>query len=277
MLVAVFDKVGNGAELDAVLLGEDLEIRAPGHGAVFVEDLDDDGGWLEAGQPGQIAARFGVAGAGQHTAILRHQREDVAGLHQIGGLGMGRHRSLHGDGAVGGGDAGGHPFRRLDGDGEGGGELGIVAIDHQRQRQLLAAIPGQGQADEATTVARHEVDVFRADTGGGHDQVPFVLPVFVIHQDHHLASLDIGNDFLGRAQRHGLLHQHAWGLSQSARLDTAYCALDGGTRPRFNPRGITEPRFPVKTAHKNPDWASFSRVRVEALLCSRLPVISRSR
>ena len=34
------------------------------------------------------------------------------------------------------------------------GELGIVAIDHQRQRQLLCSDPGQGQADEATTVAR---------------------------------------------------------------------------------------------------------------------------
>ena len=199
VLVAVFDEVGDGAELDAVLLGEQLQIRAARHGAVFVEDLDDDGRRLVTGQPGQIATGLGVAGTGQHATVLCHQREDVAGLHQIGGLGVRCDSRLHGDGAVGGGDAGGYPFGRFDGHGEGGGELGIVAIDHQRQRQLLATIPGQGQTDEPPAVTGHEVDIFRADTGGGHDEVPFVLPVFVIHQDHHLASLDIGNDFLGRA------------------------------------------------------------------------------
>ena len=102
VLVAVLDKVGDGAELDAVLLGEHLQIRTARHGAIFVEDLDDDGGRLETGQTGQIAARFGVAGTGQHAAILRHQREDVARLHQISRLGIGRHSGLHGHRTIGG-------------------------------------------------------------------------------------------------------------------------------------------------------------------------------
>ena len=38
----------------------------------------------EAGQRGEVAAGFGVAGAHQHAAVLRLQREDVAGLDQVG-------------------------------------------------------------------------------------------------------------------------------------------------------------------------------------------------
>ena len=61
---------------------------------------------------GQVAAGFGVAGAHQHAAVLRLQREDVAGLHQVGRPGVACHRGLHGARAVGGRDAGGHARRR---------------------------------------------------------------------------------------------------------------------------------------------------------------------
>jgi hypothetical protein len=43
------------------------------------------------------------------------------------------HGGLHGAGAVGGRDAGGHALGRLDGDGEGGAHLGAVARHHGRQ------------------------------------------------------------------------------------------------------------------------------------------------
>ncbi|MNS78224.1 hypothetical protein D3C72_1118280 [compost metagenome] len=102
VLVAILDEVGDGAELDAVLLGEDLQVGTARHGAILVEDLDDDGGRLVTGQTGQIAARFCMAGTGQHAAILGHQREDVARLHQIGSLGVRCDGGLYGDGAIGG-------------------------------------------------------------------------------------------------------------------------------------------------------------------------------
>ena len=58
------------------------------------------------------------------------------------------------------------------------------------------------------------------------------------------------------------------GLSLPARLYIAYCALDGGAGPHFNRSGITEKRFSrTVSRHRKPDWASFSRVRLDAF-CS---------
>jgi hypothetical protein len=69
---AVVDQVGDGADLEAMLGGEGLEVRPPGHGAVFVQDLDDDRRRLETGQPRQIAAGLGMTSPHQHPARLRH-------------------------------------------------------------------------------------------------------------------------------------------------------------------------------------------------------------
>ena len=64
-------------------LGKAFQIGAPGHRPVLVEDLDEDRGGLESGETRQVAAGLGVPGAGEHARRLRHQREDVAGLHEI--------------------------------------------------------------------------------------------------------------------------------------------------------------------------------------------------
>jgi len=151
---AVFDEIGDGADLDAVLGGKLLQIGAAGHGAVLVEDLHDHRRRLEAGQARQITAGLGMPGTGQHAAGLGHQRKDVARLHQIGGPGIGRHGRLHGAGAIGGGNPGGHALRRLDGNGEVGGMSLVVLAHHERQMQPLATLLGQRQADEATAIAR---------------------------------------------------------------------------------------------------------------------------
>ena len=82
---AVADQVGDRADLEPMLRGEGLEIRAARHRAVVVHDLDDHRGGLEAGEARQIAAGFGVAGARQHAAGLRHEREDVPGWRRSSG------------------------------------------------------------------------------------------------------------------------------------------------------------------------------------------------
>ena len=69
---------------------------------------------VQPGHARQVAAGLGVAGAHQHAAVLRLQREDVAGLHQVGRRGVARHRGLHGARAVGGRDAGGDAAGGLD-------------------------------------------------------------------------------------------------------------------------------------------------------------------
>src|SRR5690606_25162372 len=108
-------------------------------------------------------------------------------------------------GAVGGGDAGGNAFRRLDGHGEVGGVAGAVVEHHQRQVELLAALLGQGQADQAAGVSGHEVDVFRAYLLGGNDEVAFVLAIPVIHQDDHFALANVFDDFFDAVQCHKVL------------------------------------------------------------------------
>ena len=80
---AVLDQVGDGADLQAVLGGEQLQVGQARHGAVVVHDLADHRGGRAAGHGGQVAAGFGMAGAHQHAAVDRLQREDVAGLHQV--------------------------------------------------------------------------------------------------------------------------------------------------------------------------------------------------
>ncbi|MNH42031.1 hypothetical protein D3C79_1036440 [compost metagenome] len=63
------DEVGDGAYLDAVPGSEHLQVRATGHGAVVVEHFDDHRRRGEPGQAREVAAGFGVAGAGQHPAF----------------------------------------------------------------------------------------------------------------------------------------------------------------------------------------------------------------
>ncbi|MCY1279753.1 hypothetical protein D9M69_553830 [compost metagenome] len=144
-----------------------------------------------------------MAGTGQHTARLGHQREDVAGADDVVGLGTLGGGHLHGACAVGGGDAGGHAFGGFDGHGELGAEAGAVARRHQRQLQQLAALAGHRHADQATGEAGHEVDVLGLHALGGHDQVAFVLAILVIHEDDHLALADVFDQFFDAVESHG--------------------------------------------------------------------------
>jgi len=195
---AVLDQVRDGADLQAVLLGEHLQVRQAGHGAVVVHDLADHRGRRQARHARQVAAGFGVAGAHQHAAVLGLQREDVARLHQVARLGVLGHRDLHGAGAVGGRDAGGHAGGRLDRDGERGAVLGAVACGHGRQLQLLAALARERQADQPAAVLGHEVDRFGRDMVRGEDQVAFVFTVFFVDEDDHPPGGELGDDLGNR-------------------------------------------------------------------------------
>ena len=175
-------------------------VAAPRHRAVFVQDLDDDGGRVEARQAREVATRFRVAGAGQYAARLSHQGENMAGLAQVLGARAGPHRGADGVRAILRGDPGRDPFRRLDRDGEVRAVLRIRAGHHQGQPQLLAALAGQRQADQAAAVARHEVDVLGAHARGRHDEVALVLAVLVVHDHDHAAGAQVGEDFIDRVE-----------------------------------------------------------------------------
>ncbi len=149
-----------------------------------------------AGEARQVAARFGVTGARQHAAGLRHEREDVPGLPQVFGTGGRSDRRLDGVRAVVGRDAGRDAFGRLDRQREVGALVGVGVADHQRQAQLAAAVAGQRQADQAAAVAGHEVDVFGTHFRRGHHQVALVLAVLVVHDHDHPALSDVVEDLV---------------------------------------------------------------------------------
>ena len=161
--------------------------------AVVLHALADHRRRREPRHRREVAAGLGVAGAHEHAAVLGLQREDMAWLHQVAGLGIAAHRRLDGARAVGCGDPGGHAFGGLDGDGECGAVARAVAARHGRQTEPLAALPRQRQADQAAAIARHEVDGLGADMVGGQDQVAFVLTLLVVDEDHHAAGRQFGD------------------------------------------------------------------------------------
>ena len=108
------------AILSLMTLGEGDEVGQTRHGAVVVHDLADHAGGREAGEPGDVHGGLGVAGAHQHAAIARHQREHMARRDDVAGV-LGR---VDGDGDGAGAvmrrDAGRDALARLDRHGEGG-------------------------------------------------------------------------------------------------------------------------------------------------------------
>ena len=209
---AVLDQVGDGANLQAMLGCKQLQIGQAGHGAVVLHDFADHAAGVATGHAGQVATRFGVAGAHQHAAIHRLQGKHMAGLNQVLGAAVGGHRDLHGARPVGRRNAGGDTLGGLDGHGEGGAVGGAVAHRHGWQAQVLAALAREGQANQATAKAGHEVDGLGAHVVGGEHQVAFVFAVFFVDQDHHAASAQLGHDVFNRGDGYGFQSCiHGWG------------------------------------------------------------------
>ena len=71
--------------------------------------------------------------------------------------------------------------------------------------ELVAAVFGKGQADQASGMPGHEVDYLGRNLLGSADQIALIFAIFVVNDDDHLAVADIGNGFLNRRNRHGLM------------------------------------------------------------------------
>ena len=89
---------------------------------------------------------------------------------------------------------------------------------HGGQAQIVGALLGQREADEAASVARHEVDGLRGDELGGQRQVALVLAVLVVDHHNHAPRANL---------RDGLFHAGEGGLVQWVRhtpsLDSIPC------------------------------------------------------
>ena len=193
----VRDQVGDRAKLQVVPLRERYQVRQPRHGAVVVHDLADHRCRVQAGLARDVDRRLGVAGAHQRAALARHQREDVARRDDVVAAAFRIDRHRDGARAVMRRDAGGDALARLDRDGERGLVPRAVVRAHQRQAELLDALAGHREADQAARVARHEVDRVGRGELRRHDEIAFVLPVLVIDQDEHAAVARFLDQFIG--------------------------------------------------------------------------------
>jgi hypothetical protein len=188
-LEPIRDHVGDRQDHHAVLAAELVELgpRAISPSSRMISQMMPAG--LQARQARQVDRPFGLAGAHQHSASARAQREDVARRHHVVGLGV------VGDGGQ----------DRVCSD---RAPLMPVVTPCRASMLTVNAVPSEawllrhhrrssrrstmrvvhGQADQAAAVLGHEVDGLGRDAFGGDAQVALVLAIFVVDQDDHLAS-----------------------------------------------------------------------------------------
>ena len=122
----------------------------------------------------------------EHPALLGPKRKDVTGTAEVGGPGGRVDRHLDGAGPILGRDSSAHAVFRacIHTHGEGGLVAVGVAIHHQGQIQNVEALALHGEANQPPGLGGHEVDLFRGGELGGTDQIPLVLPVFIVDNDN---------------------------------------------------------------------------------------------
>src|SRR5207248_9795275 len=103
----------------------------------------------------------------ENAPVTCAQREDMTRPNEVVGALAAIDRHLDGAGAVVRRDAGRDPLAGLDRDREGGPERRFVAVGHRVQPELVAALLGQAEADQAPAVGRHEVDRYGSRERGG--------------------------------------------------------------------------------------------------------------
>ena len=85
--------------------------------------------------------------------------------------------------------------------GEGRAVVRCVHGSHQRQGQVVAALFGQGEANEPAAVLGHEIDGLGRDLLRRHGQIALVLAVFVVDQHNLPALADFFEGFLNCGKR----------------------------------------------------------------------------
>ena len=159
-----------------------------------------------------------MASAHQDAALNRLQGEDVTRLNKICWLGISGNRRLHCACAVGSRDAGRDTLGRLNRSREGGRFLVAVAQGHGRQFETLAVFAAQGQANQAASKARHEVDRVRRDVVGCQQQIALVFAVFFIDQNDHASGAQVGHNIFNGGNGNRREGAHA-GIFQEARWE----------------------------------------------------------
>jgi len=199
--------------------GQPRELGSPRHPAVGREDLAEHARGLHPGEPRQVERGLGVPRPAQDAASRRAERENVPGPRQLLGTRARRRQRADRRGPVVRRGTGRRALEEVDGHREGRGEARRVQRGHEREAQLFETLRRHRDAEEAARVARHEVHVGGRAALRRHDEVPFVLAVLVVHDDHHPPGPD-------RAQR-GLDRMDAVRAVQGSPLGLGHPALLG--------------------------------------------------
>ena len=206
----VLDQVGDRDHQQVVAAREAFQLRDARHRPVLVHDFADDAGRVEAGEAREVDGGLGLTGPDQHAAVARPEGRDMPRLRQIGGLRRGIDGDANRGGAVGRRDARGGHLPGVDGDGERRLETrGVLADDH-RDLQLIQPIPGHRQADQAPSVARHEVDGVGCHLLGGNRQIALVLAIFVVDDDDDPAVAECRGRRINRRKRPPAARRGRW-------------------------------------------------------------------
>ena len=74
--------------------------------------------------------------------------------------------------------------------------------NHQRDLQFIKPLACHCEANQATSVSRHEIDGFGCDLLGRDHQVAFVFTVFIVDDDDHPAFLNFVDGFFNPCEGH---------------------------------------------------------------------------
>ncbi len=59
---------------------------------------------------------------------------------------------------------------------------------------MPAPIARQGQANQPTRIARHEIYILGARELGAHDEIAFILTILIVHDDDHTAGAQVSKN-----------------------------------------------------------------------------------
>jgi hypothetical protein len=119
----------------------------------------------------------------------------VARPGKVFGLGIGVHECTDGCGAIGNRNPGA-VVGDVNGNGKGGLMAGGIATNHHVEPKGCEAFGAHRHADEASAVCCHEINGIGRDELGCHNEIAFVLAIFVIYDDDNLAVLYVLDSLL---------------------------------------------------------------------------------
>uniref|UniRef100_A0A6J7MW47 Unannotated protein n=1 Tax=freshwater metagenome TaxID=449393 RepID=A0A6J7MW47_9ZZZZ len=189
---AVADEVGNGDEVQPVLIGETAEIVCTRHPTVVEHDLAQHAGGPASGHAGEVNRCLGVTRTLQHPTGPCPQREDVARAVEFGRTAGRVGQRTQGAGTISRRDARRRALTEVHAHRE-RSTKGLVVVarhDHLGKVELGATLGSETDTDHARGVAHEESNRLGCREVRGHDEVALVLPVLVVGHDHDLAATD---------------------------------------------------------------------------------------